>query len=108
MYSATTIAAYSCNSLQVNNVNVSSYTCGKVGNQIVITNFIKSSTYISNITLIIGNIVNPSIGGTTPLFYASIGNDVSISDSSSTVTLIANSFKSCAATYNNTYGNTTG
>lgn len=52
--------------------------------------------------------MNPIVGGDTNQFVGTIGNDMVMSGPNNVVTLIANSFSSCYAEFNNTYGNTTG
>ena len=57
---------------------------------------------ISSVTMNVDNVLNPYPAITTSPFIIVIGNDVSSSSTSSSVTLTAATFASCAVTFNPT------
>jgi hypothetical protein len=92
-------STYNCTNLVVNDATVRNYLCLKSGNQIIIRNFITVDTYIKTFVLNVSNVLNPSPGGQTSNFLATIGTDVAMPSYFSSVTLKANSFQACSASF---------
>ena len=77
-------------------------------NNVTITDSITTDTAIANVTINVGNVLNPYPAVTTNPFIIVIGNDISSSSSSSSVTLTAGNFAACSVTFNPATVNTTG
>ena len=101
------VSRYVCQSLFVDDQMVRNFLCSKIGSQVVVRNFLSNDTYVKRVVLTISAVVNPSIGGQTPNFQGSIGDDIAYPTDSSAVFLVANSFVSCSASFDSAYGNTT-
>lgn len=99
------VSTFTCVSLIINDVNVNSYSCVRSGNKVTFRNILTVDTAVKDAIVVIGNIKNPTPGGSVGAFGGTIGTDVSITNSDSYVYLTANAFSSCSATYNNAYGN---
>ena len=84
------------------------FNCLHEGNKVIIRNAIKSNSYISKVTIVIGNIVNPSPAFRTDEFTGQIGSDFAVSNGNSNVQLEASNFISCSATFNSAPANRTG
>lgn len=86
------VSSYRCQNLSIDDQLIRTFSCSKIGNKIVFRNFMTTGAYIKKVVLIIGSVVNPSVGGKTPDFQGSIGDDIAYPTDWSSIYLIANSF----------------
>lgn len=95
-------------SLLINDASISSFTFNVSSNNITITNVIGNNSAIANVTITVDNILNPYPAITTNPFIIVIGNDVSASSTSSSITLTPGTFVACSVSFSPSTVNTTG
>jgi hypothetical protein len=101
-----TVTTPVCTSLLINDNAVTTFTTSIAANNFTISNAVPSSLAIANVTIVIANVNNPYPAITTDPFVIGIGQDVS--SSSTTVTLTPAAFQNCNLTFSPAYVNSTG
>lgn len=101
----TITSAVNCIAVTVSSVSVTGITCTNSGNTVTVAGAIPSDAYIDVVEVTLGNVVNPVPAVNTGAFQGTIGSDVSMPNGG--VQLSANSFDSCAVTFDTAYVNQT-
>jgi hypothetical protein len=76
----TTISNVTCVSVSVMGISVSNFSCNISGNTIIVSNAFTSLSNlgVTNVSLVVGNVLNPSPAIYTGTFSGSIGIDVAV------------------------------
>ena len=90
-----------------NTPNTYTYSVSTSNRSITVSGAIDTAQYISDVTLIISNVVNPSPAGTTSPFLATIGIDYSAYDPFAALSLTPAIFTQCYLTFSPSIVNTT-
>jgi hypothetical protein len=90
--------------------NGTTYPFVQSGQNITITSLFTTNTALDSLTLLIGNVLNPTPAITTDEFLCYVGSDYTnlTTDNFASVTLTPGSFKSCSITFSPTTVNKTG
>lgn len=88
--------------------NTFSFVSNPGNRTITVSGAIDTAQYISDVTLVISNVLNPSPALTTSAFLASVGFDNSANDPFAAVTLTPGAFSQPMATFSPSTANTTG
>lgn len=100
----------SCDMVLIGGNMVSTFSFASVPSNrtIIVSGAINAAQYISDVTLVISNVLNPSPALTTSAFLATIGSDSSANDPFAAVTLTPGSFGQPMASFSPSTVNTTG
>lgn len=98
-FASTQLSGFTCSSVMVNLNSVTTFSCSRSGNTIIVSNLFSGSEYISQVDITLDNIINPSSAVTTSAFLGTIATDISNDSPIADVTFSANSLSSVSVSF---------